>query len=133
VVFFDGVCGLCDIIVNWLLERDEEHRFHFAALQGETAARLRRVHPEAFPGDLDTIVYLDNSSGDARFALRSRAIFAILRELGGPTRHWALLGVLPAFVTDLGYRALAASRYRIFGTLDACRIPTPDERARFLD
>jgi len=132
VVFFDGVCGLCDRTVQRLLSHDPEGRFHFATLQGATAAELRSAYPDRFPTDIDTLVYLDNSGAEPRILLRSEASFAIARELDG-LRAWAWLGVLPRPVTDLGYRLLAAVRYRIFGRLDECRIPHASDRQRFLD
>jgi len=137
LIFFDGVCGFCDRTVRMLLDRDVEHRFHFAMLQGETARALRDRYPDAFPSDIDTLVYLDNtqiarSEGRPLLLVRSEAAFAIARELPS-LRRWAWLAVLPRFLTDFAYRSLASVRYRLFGKLDDCRIPTPEERARFLD
>jgi len=132
VIFFDGVCGFCDRTVRLLLSRDSAERFHFATLQGSTAAALRSAYPEQFPCDLDTLVYLDNTGPEPRFLLRSEASFAIARELDS-LRAWAWIGVLPRAFTDLAYRVLAAVRYRVFGRLDQCRIPSASERQRFLD
>jgi predicted DCC family thiol-disulfide oxidoreductase YuxK len=131
VIFFDGVCGLCDRTVRMLLDRDRERRLHFAMLQGDTARALRERYPDEFPGDIDTLVYLDNAGPEPRFLLRSQASFAIAREVPS-LRRWAWLSVFPRFLTDPAYRLLAALRYRLFGKLDECRIPFPEERARFL-
>lgn len=131
VVLYDGVCGLCDKVVQWLLDHDPQGRFHFTPLQGETAAALRARHPE-IPETLESVILVD-SRGPARMVtLRSRAVLLMLRELGGVWSWVALFRVFPAFLTDLGYRVVAALRYRIWGQLDACRLPSPDERARFL-
>jgi predicted DCC family thiol-disulfide oxidoreductase YuxK len=132
VIFFDGVCGFCDRTVRLLLDRDTAGRLHYAMLQGETARVLRESYPEAFPGDLDTMVYLDNTGDQPRFLLRSQASFAIAREVGS-LRRWAWLSRLPPWLPELAYRVFAALRYRLFGKLDSCRIPSPNERARFLD
>jgi predicted DCC family thiol-disulfide oxidoreductase YuxK len=131
VVFFDGVCGFCDRTVRMLLDRDVDRRLHFATLQGETARALARRYPDDFPDDVDSLVYLDNTAAVPRFLVRSQASFAIAREVPS-LRRWAWLSLLPGFLTDLGYRLLAAVRYRVFGRLDACRIPAPEDRARFL-
>ena len=88
--------------------------------------------PGRFPADIDTIVLLDQSGPEPVVELRSRAIFRICRELGGSVRHWARLQVLPSWLTDLLYRGFVRIRYRAFGKLDACRVPTPEERERFL-
>ena len=128
IVFFDGVCGLCDRLVQFVLRRDHDRRFRFAPLQGRLAGRelrLRGVDPE----DLDTL-YLLTAQG--RLLNRSRAVFFILRQLGGGWGVLANLRVLPAFLTDAGYRLVAALRYRLFGRFDECRVPSAEDRDRVL-
>ena len=132
VVFFDGVCVFCDRTVQWILQRDPEARFHFAALQGETAARVALALPDRFPTDLDTVALLHRPHGTPVLELRSRAVFQVLDDLGGRTRRWTWLRVLPLWLTDLLYAGFIRMRYRLFGKLETCRVPTPDERARFL-
>ena len=132
VVFFDGLCGLCDRTVQMLLERDTDQRLCFAPLQGLTAQRLRESYASAFPADADSLVFLDNTRGTPRFLVRSKASFAIAREVPS-LRRWAWLSLVPRPLTDLAYRALAALRYRLFGQLEACRVPRPDQASRFLD
>lgn len=131
LVLFDGVCGLCDRVVQWLLDHDPQGKLSFAPLQGETAAALRRAHP-VIPEAVDTVVFVERKDGQQRVHLRSRAVFALLAVIGGPWRILSWFSVLPAFLTDLAYHPVAALRYRIFGRLDACRLPRPEERARFL-
>ena len=132
LVLYDGVCGFCDLTVRWLLARDPEgNSFRFAALQGDTAAELRARHPE-LPQGIDSMACLETEDGVERLYLRSAAVFRILERLGGPWRWLAALGVLPRGLTDLAYRGFVRIRYRVFGRLDACRVPTTTERARFL-
>lgn len=127
VVFFDGVCGLCNHSVNWLLARDRRRILRFAPLQGSTS---RQYVPESARAGLKSMVLLD----DGRIYLRSAAIHRILRRLGGfPAVLGCLLWLIPWPVRDLGYRAVSAMRYRLFGRHDTCRLPTPEERAVFLD
>ena len=127
IVFFDGVCGLCNHTVNWLLARDPEHRLRFAPLQGVTAGRIL---DQQIRDRLDTLVFVRN---DMTF-VRTAAVSRILMTLGG---RWKLLGgllwIIPWPVRDLGYRLVSRYRYRLFGKHDACRLPTPAERAVFLD
>jgi predicted DCC family thiol-disulfide oxidoreductase YuxK len=132
LVLFDGVCVFCNGAVRWLIERDPDARLRFAPLQGVAGEALRRRHPE-IPTGIDTIVYVDASGGGERVYLRSEAVFRLLREVRGAPRWLHALGLLPRWLTDLGYRAFAALRYRVFGRLDACALPTPEERARILD
>jgi predicted DCC family thiol-disulfide oxidoreductase YuxK len=131
LVLFDGVCGFCDDAVQWLLAHDPAGRLRFAPLQGETAARLRRLHPE-IPTDLDSMVFVESDAGRSRVYLRSQAIFRTCAELTGPWRRLAWLRFLPRALSDAGYGIFARNRYRWFGKLDACRIPDTEERQRFL-
>lgn len=134
IVFFDGLCAFCDGLVPWLIERDPSERLRFAPLQGPTADIVRRAFPGRFPEEIDTMVYLHPGDGpDGRaLSLRSTAALEVCAELQGGWRWLRLLRWLPRFLRDLGYRLFGAYRYRIFGKLDACRIPAPGERARVL-
>jgi len=133
IVLYDGVCGFCNGSVQWLIAHDRGDRLRYAALQGETAAGLRVRHPE-IPHELDTIVFVDAAPGRERVWLRSAAVFRVLRELPAPWRWIApLRWLLPSAVWDVAYRAFARRRYRWFGRLEACPIPTPELRARFLE
>lgn len=131
LVLFDGVCNVCNASVDWLLDRDPEGRLRFAALQGETAAALRRRHPE-IPDDIDTMVFVDATGDGERVYLRSQAGFRVWEvvEPGRPLLRW--LRRLPRPLTDLAYRLFVSNRYRLFGRSDTCRVPTPEERDRFL-
>ena len=127
IVFFDGVCGLCSHSINWLLARDPEHRLRFAPLQGTSAAVYV---PCDVCEQLDTMVLLK----DGTIYLRTAAVSRILICLGG---RWSVFGwmlwLIPWPIRDLGYRIVSRLRYRLFGKHETCRLPTPQERAVFLD
>jgi len=125
LVLYDGECGLCDRSIQWLLDNDEDALLTFAPLQGETAEQIRADHPQV-PQDIDTMVFVE----DGKVYLRSRAVFAVLRHVPTKLQGLRSFRVLPAFLTDIGYRFIAAIRYRVWGRV-ACRIPSADERARF--
>jgi predicted DCC family thiol-disulfide oxidoreductase YuxK len=131
LVLYDGVCGLCDRTVQHLLEVDRRGLLHFAALQGSTAASLRRRHPE-IPERLDSIVYVSTRDGRETIYVRAQAVYRICEAIGCESSLVRVGRRLPLWLNDLGYRAVAATRYRIFGKLDECRVPGPEERARFL-
>jgi len=133
VIFYDGLCGFCDSWVAWILEHDSRRRFHYAALQGETAEGLHTLYPNAFPMDPNSLIYLDSSGREPRMYQRSRAVFQTLTELGGPYRMIGWVRVLPAVVTDVPYRAIARIRYWLHGRLDECRVPDDDLRELFLE
>ena len=131
LVLFDGVCNLCNGAVNFIIDRDPEGYFLFAALQSEEAAPVLAPFGRTSAGlaDVpDTIVLVENG----RLYERSDAALRIARRLGLP---WSLLyagRVIPKPLRDALYGWIAANRYRWFGQQDACRIPTPELRARFL-
>lgn len=127
IVLYDGTCGLCHKSVQWLLRHERDHDVQFAPLQGETAEKLRAQFPE-IPTTLETIVLVE----DGRARLRSKAFLYVTRHLRAPWRWAYAWRWLPGFVLDLGYRLVAAVRYRIWGRVDACDLPSPEQRARFL-
>jgi len=127
ILFFDGVCGLCNSFVDFALRHDRKGRVLFAPLQGSTAAT--QLDP-ANTATLDTVVLLENG----RSYKRSSAIVRVLKQLGGIWTALAwLLWLIPWPLRDLGYRIIAKTRYRLFGRKESCRIPSVEERARFLD
>src|SRR5690606_18980148 len=105
LLLYDGVCGLCDNVVQFLLARDPDGRFRFAPLQGPTAKRVLARHG-IDASDLDTFhLVRDVGLPTERVLSRGRGASATLRHLGG---GWGLLGsalaVLPTFLVDVGYR-----------------------------
>jgi predicted DCC family thiol-disulfide oxidoreductase YuxK len=134
VILYDGVCGLCNRLVQFVLKHDSRDRFRFASLQSDVAARILRRHGAA-PEDLDTVyVVSDHGLTGERLASRSDAAVVVLLELGG---GWSALGValrwLPRWLRNWAYDLVAQNRYRIFGTYDACPIPSEKDRRKFLD
>lgn len=124
VVLFDGLCGFCDGAVQLLLKLDRRGVLRFAPLQGETAAPwVARV-----PAGTDSILLVE---GD-RVTWRSEAALRIAGHLGWPWRAAVALRIVPRFLRDAVYDAIARARYRLAGRRQACRMPTPGERARFL-
>ena len=133
VVLFDGVCAVCDATVQFVLDRDPSGRFHFAPLQGPTAAAVLARHPE-IPPKIDSILLVETGEdGVERVSWYSTAILRLAVGLGGAWRLAGLLRVFPAFLRDPFYKAFAAVRYRVFGQLESCRMPRPGEAERFLD
>ena len=125
IVFFDGVCGLCNRAVDVLLRADRRHVLIFAPLQGETARRLLQIAPDT---PFDTVVLLDATGRHEK----SNAALRICRHLGGWWRLWLVCYVVPEALRDAVYSFIARHRYAWFGQRDSCRLPTPQERARFL-
>jgi predicted DCC family thiol-disulfide oxidoreductase YuxK len=134
ILLYDGVCGLCNRFVQFILRHDRNAIFRFASLQSALAARILARHG-ANPTDLDTVyVVINHELPGESLLFRSDAMAFVLKQLGGPWRTAAsLLQLLPKFLRDPAYNAVARHRYRIFGRSDACTLPRDVDRTRFLD
>lgn len=142
LVIYDGHCGLCNRTVRWLLVRDRHDRLRFApSLAPQLAPLLARYGfmPDALPNGPSssapgTILVVRNpGSTSEQVLIRSSAVAAALAALPGPWPAAALaLRLVPRSLRDLGYRLIARGRYRIWGRLAACPLPTPDQQAHFL-
>ncbi len=127
ILLFDGVCNLCNASVQWVIRRDPKGIFRFAPLQSETGQSLLRqsgLSSEHF----DTVVLVD---GDRIFT-RSDAALEIARRIGGV---WSLLAVfrrVPRPIRNAVYDWIARHRYRWFGKTEACMIPRPEWKKRFV-
>jgi predicted DCC family thiol-disulfide oxidoreductase YuxK len=125
IVFYDGHCGLCNRVVGWLLRIDRRAKLHYAPLGGETAKRLLPRLPE----DLDAIVYWRQG---LPLVDTSNAIGTILKEMDWPWRALSAMLWVPRGLRDGAYKLVAARRYRLFGKFEACPLPEPGLRDRFL-
>lgn len=128
VLLYDGVCSLCDASVLFVIDRDPAALFRFASLQSESGRRLAAIHG-IVSGDLDTVVLV----ADGRAFVRSDAVLGVAARIGRPWSWLRGARVMPRPIRDALYRFVARNRLRWFGRRDACRIPTPDLRVRFLD
>jgi predicted DCC family thiol-disulfide oxidoreductase YuxK len=126
LIYYDGLCGLCDRFVQFVLRRDRAGRYRFAPLQGRTAQE--RVPATLDPRTAQTVIFEEGG----RFRVRSDAALAILSGLGGAWRLMTLLRMIPRPVRDAVYDLVADNRNRWFGRRAACRVPEPHERDRFL-
>lgn len=128
LVLYDGLCGLCNSTVQWLLRIDGRRVLTFAPLQGETAK-----HIPLPPRTSETIVYiLDIHSANRKIFVRSEAILEIIQSVGGFWRAALLLRIVPLKLRDTLYDWIARNRYKWFGKYDECRIPSTEVRNRFL-
>lgn len=133
LVLYDGVCGLCDQVVQFVLAHDPDAVFDFAPLQSATG-RAAVAHEGGNPDALTSFyVVRDYRTPAARSVMKGRAALFLAHTLGWPWRAASLFGVLPTAVLDWGYDVVARYRYRVFGRLDQCVLPRPDQRQRFVD
>jgi predicted DCC family thiol-disulfide oxidoreductase YuxK len=144
ILLYDGVCGLCNHLVQFILRRDRAAIFRFASLQSTFAGRILARHG-ANPAELDTVcVVLDYDASGANpdkgnqapeiLLARFDAVLFILQQLGGIWRSAAfVLRAIPRPLREWAYRVIARNRYRIFGRYETCPLPSEETRGRFLD
>jgi predicted DCC family thiol-disulfide oxidoreductase YuxK len=128
IVFFDGVCNLCNGSVQFIIARDPSNYFRFASLQSAAAERLLAEHGYD-AGSLSSVILLENG----RMYERSTAALRIARRLAGGWWMLSVFTIVPRGVRDAIYEWIASNRYRWFGRRDECMIPTPEMRSRFVD
>jgi predicted DCC family thiol-disulfide oxidoreductase YuxK len=132
IVYFDGYCNVCNAFIDFLIRRDSKRVLKFAPLQGSTA----RVHlPAGIVNDLSTMALEDSrgAAGDPRIDIESTAAIKTIAALGGIYSLMKVFLLVPRIVRDLVYRWIADHRYLFAGRSKTCRLPTPEERAQFLD
>jgi predicted DCC family thiol-disulfide oxidoreductase YuxK len=134
ILLYDGVCGLCNYLVHFVLRRDRKGVFRFAWLQGEIARHVLERHGMR-SGELDTVYIVVNYElPEERLLARSDAVGFVLGEFGWAWRAAAVvLRIVPRVLRDAGYSFVARNRYRLFGRSEMCRVPGELDRGRFID
>jgi predicted DCC family thiol-disulfide oxidoreductase YuxK len=126
VVYFDGVCNLCNSSVLWIIRRDKKRVFQFASLQGKAGSDLIDRLPNLKQLDSMLLVY------NGKVFTQSGAALRIAVLLGFPTNLMAVGFLIPAFIRNALYRFVAKNRYRWFGKQEVCALPNPELANRFL-
>lgn len=126
VIFFDGVCGLCNRFVDFVMGIDDDSEFIFSPLQGEFA---RKVLPSQYVTDMKSVVLLKKNK---ELYTQSNAVIEILGEVGGIWSLAKVANILPQGILDKAYDMVAENRYDLFGKREECRIPTAEERSKFI-
>lgn len=127
-ILFDGVCAFCNFWVKFVVARDPQRKFQFAALQSEVAQNMLRSRGVTV-APLSSIIVLTGQHA----LTRSDAVLEILRGLGRPWSALHVLRHLPRIFRDSMYDVVARARYRLFGKYDQCPMPSAELRSRFLD
>lgn len=127
MIFFDGVCNLCNKSVRFVITRDKKDIFRFAALQSPLAKKLFVNQPYLIQAPASVLLVQDG-----KIYVESTAALKIVRQLGGTWSilYWLIL--IPAFLRDTLYRFVATRRYKWFGKQSTCMIPKPEWNDRFI-
>lgn len=127
IILFDGVCNLCNGAVTFIIKRDKNDLFRYAALQSDIGVELAKKH-EIDTEKTDSIILI---VGDRSYT-KSSAALRIAKHLSGAYPLFYGLIVLPEFIRDRMYDIIANNRYKWFGKRERCMVPTPELKARFL-
>ncbi len=129
ILFFDGVCNLCNTTVDFVLDRDRSGEILFSSLQSEFAKQFLG-NKDVDTDDLFSVIFWR----DGKLYFKSRAAMEIGKQMGGFWRLLAYMGhILPPFIRDALYDWVAKNRYKWFGQRETCRLAKPGEKARFLE
>jgi predicted DCC family thiol-disulfide oxidoreductase YuxK len=133
LVLYDGICGLCNRLNQFVLQRDSREAFDFASIQsGAGREILTRFGRNA--DELTTFyVVADYCGGAPVLFSKARAALFVMKTLGPPWSWLGVFGVLPNAVLDWGYDTVAGNRYRLFGRYESCLMPAAKYKHRFID
>jgi predicted DCC family thiol-disulfide oxidoreductase YuxK len=126
IVLFDGVCNLCNRSVDFIIRHEKSHKLQFASLQSDVGKSI--VNKSGFDEIPDSVMlYVDG-----KLLIRSDAVLAISTYLKRPYAYGIIFKYVPKILRDSVYNLIAKNRYRWFGKKETCRVPSADERERFL-
>ena len=127
IIFFDGVCNLCNFWVKYVVRNDPDFVFYFSNLQSEFATNF--LTENNIKSDFETIIFFT----DGKFLKQSNAIVSILFNMGGFNRFLSrIIKHLPVKFRDVLYKFISRNRYRLFGKKEHCVIPDQNLNKRFL-
>lgn len=129
IILFDGVCNLCNSSVQFVIKRDKKDLFRYAALQSEVGQQLvAERHIDTC--QVDSIILIEPG---VAYYTKSDAALEIAQDLGGLWKMSAIFTWVPQSIRNAVYDFVAKNRYKWFGRKEACMIPTPELRAKFLE
>jgi predicted DCC family thiol-disulfide oxidoreductase YuxK len=129
IIFFDGVCNLCNGFIDFVIKRDSENLFYYASLQSEISKNILKNENIDLAEDFSTIYFYDAGT----FYKQSSAILMIVKKLSIGYKLAANISfIIPNFIRNSIYNYIAKNRYIFFGKNETCRLPSEDERKQFL-
>lgn len=128
VIYFDGVCGLCNSFVKFLLKIDNHSQLKYTTLQGQTGQKLLKKI-SFHQSDFDTVIFQKND----QVYTRSTAVFEIFKTIGGFWKIFLVFKLLPISFTDYIYSQIAKRRFRLFGKLNQCDVTIFNKPGQFID
>lgn len=128
IILFDGVCNLCDSSIQFIIKHDKKDIFRFVALQSEIGLEIIK-HIGIDTSKIDSILLYEPGKA---YYYKAQAALKIAKELGCIYTAISWFSILPNFLTNTVYDYIAKNRYKWYGKKEACMIPTPELKAKFL-
>lgn len=128
IILFDGVCNLCDSSIQFIIKHDKKDIFRFVALQSEIGLEIIK-HIGIDTSKIDSILLYEPGKA---YYYKAQAALKIAKELEGIYTAISWFSILPNFLTNTVYDYIARNRYKWYGKKEACMIPTPELKAKFL-
>lgn len=130
IIFFDGVCNLCNNFIDQIIKKDKKKIIYYSSLQADvTKDLLKPFNVEVTDKTMSTIFFYENG----KLFKQSTAVLKVYTNLGSGYKIAAkLLLVIPSFIRNLVYNFIAKNRYRFFGKKETCRLPTKEEKNQFI-
>lgn len=128
IILFDGVCNLCNLAVQFVIQHDTKDVFRFVALQSELGQEILK-HIGVNPANVDSIILYEPGIA---YYYKSQAVLEIAKHLGGFWHFGTIFRVIPTGIRNQLYDYIAKNRYKWYGKKENCMIPTPELRAKFL-
>ena len=129
IILFDGLCNLCATSVQFIIKRDKKDIFRFVSLQSDLGQELLQQLPIS-EQKIDSIILYES---DIVYYYKSKAVFEIVKSIGGFFYCLLIFKWLPTAVTNTIYDYIARNRYRWWGKKDHCLVPTKDLQSKFLE
>ena len=129
IILFDGVCNLCNGFIQFVIKRDQKDVFRYASLQSEIGEQLL-LERNIDTTKIDSVIVIEPG---VAYYIKSDAALQVGRQLKGFRTISKLLNLIPSGLRNIIYDLIARYRYTWFGKKDACMIPTPELKAKFLD
>jgi len=127
LLFFDGVCNLCNSSVQTIIKKDPHQKFKFASIQSDAAKEIL-LQFDNFNSDIDSIILINKN----KIYYKSSAILRVCEILGGVYSFLIIFWLVPKPIRDWMYDFVAKNRYRWFGKRESCMLPSDDLKERFL-
>ena len=127
IIFYDGLCSMCNRFVRILITLDIKEKFLLASLQGKNGKILQKKFSKELH-EVDSVIFYNK-----QVYTKSSAVINILSELGGLYKLAYIFNIIPSFILNFLYDYIARNRFKWFNKLDKCPLPEKKNISRFLD